>query len=230
MTIKPHNTAIKRNKMSAPTKWAKDQGIIQKKVYDWGCGCGDDAKFLRECDFNVIAYDPFHFPEYEPETINFGEIDTVLNNYVLNVIENKEDRSKLLKNILDKISDNTTVILSVRRSTEINKNGKAKGWKKHKDGWITSSDTFQKGYSKEEITKLCSHYFEIMKTKSISGGIILVLKKKGKFIMPDFYETGTGWITSEGKLIGCESFHHKKVLWDNIKCQEVNDLCERLKK
>ena len=124
--IKTHNTAIKRNKMSVPTKWAKDQGKIGKRVYDWGCGRGDDAKFLRECNFNVIAYDPFHFPENEPETMNFSQIDTVLNNYVLNVIENKKDRSKLLKNISDKISDKTSVVVSVRRSTEIDRDGKAK--------------------------------------------------------------------------------------------------------
>jgi len=175
--IKPHNTAIKRNKMSVPTKWAKDQGIIQKRVYDWGCGRGDDAKFLQGFGFDVIAYDPFHFPENHPETINFSQIDTVLNNYVLNVIENKKNRSKLLKNISDKIIGNTSVVISVRRSTEIDRDGEAKGWKKHKDGWITSSDTFQKGYSKEEIEKLCSRYFEVEKTKSISGGVILVLKK-----------------------------------------------------
>ena len=179
--IKPHNTAIKRRKMSVPTKWAKDQGKIGMRVYDWGCGRGDDAKFLRECGFDVIAYDPFHFPEYEPETIDFGVIDTVLNIYVLNVIENKKDRSELLKSISDKIVGNTSVIVSVRRSTEIDKDGEAKGWKKHKDGWITSARRgFQKGYSKEEIQALCCLYFEVEKIKPVSGGIVLILRKKKK--------------------------------------------------
>jgi len=46
--------------------------------------------------------------------------------------------------------------------------------------------------------------------------------------MPDFYETGTGWITDRGELIGCKSFRHKNVLWANIKCQEVKDLIEKV--
>jgi len=46
--------------------------------------------------------------------------------------------------------------------------------------------------------------------------------------MPNFYETGTGWITDKGELIGCKSFHHKSILWDYLKCQEVDSLRERI--
>ena len=180
MKINRHNTAIKRNKLSAPTKWALENGHISSKIYDWGCGRGDDAKFLKDSGLNVIAYDPYHAPQKSPETIKFNRIKTVLNNYVLNVIESKRERTILLKRIEDLISDKTKVVLSVRRPTAIEKGAKAKGWKKYKDGYITSTNTFQKGYTPEEITKLCGRFFEILESKKLSDGVVLILKKKNK--------------------------------------------------
>ena len=180
MKINRHNTAIKRSKLSAPTKWAYDRGLIRGKIYDWGCGRGDDANFLREEGFTVVVYDPYHAPKNTPESTKFGRILTVLNNYVLNVIEIKKERIQLLKQIADKISDKTNVVLSVRRPVAIEKSAKAKGWKKYKDGYITSTNTFQKGYTIEEIEKLCSRYFDIVVSAGLSDGVVLILKKKSK--------------------------------------------------
>ena len=180
MNINRHNTAIKRSKLSAPTRWAMENGHIKGKVYDWGCGRGDDVNFLREQKFNVIGYDPYYFPLNAPKYMKFDRIKTVLNNYVLNVIESKRERTMLLKKIEDLITDKTTVVLSVRRPVVIEKSAKAKGWKVYKDGYITSTNTFQKGYTEEEITKLCSRFFEVLDTKKLSDGVALILKKKGK--------------------------------------------------
>jgi len=178
MKINRHNTAIKRSKLSAPTKWAWKHNQIRSKIYDWGCGRGDDAEFLKNDGFSVIAYDPYHCPENSPEMVDFGQIQTVMNNYVLNVIEHKATRTILLKKIADKISDKTKVILSVRGRNEIENNAEKKGWKAYKDGFITSSNTFQKGYYQFEIEALCQRFFDVYMSETLSGGTVLVLTKK----------------------------------------------------
>jgi len=178
LKINRHNTAIKRSKLSAPTKWAMENGYIKGKIYDWGCGRGDDVNFLKEAGFDVIGYDPYYFPLNAPKYMKFDRFKTVTNNYVLNVIESKRERTMLLKKIAGEISDNTTVVLSVRRPAAIDKSAKQKGWKTYKDGYITSTNTFQKGFTPEEITKLCERFFEVLEIKKLSDGVALILKKK----------------------------------------------------
>ena len=184
MKINRGLTAIKRNRLSAPIKWALDRGQIRSQVYDWGCGRGDDVELLRNEELRglkVIGYDPVHFPKNAPETVDFSRIKTIICNYVLNVIENKRERTMLLKKIAGKINDDTSVILSVRKDTTINREAKKGNYIAYRDGFVTSRNTFQKGFNMDEIESLCERYFDISVDAGLSDGIVLVLRKKDEF-------------------------------------------------
>jgi len=73
---------MKRTKISAPVKWLVLNGLVTGRTLDFGCGHGFDAD-----QFGFDKWDPNFHPDWPK-----GEYDTILCNYVLNVIE--PDRRK----------------------------------------------------------------------------------------------------------------------------------------
>lgn len=59
MLNKSYLTAIVRNKISTPAKRLLELGKIKGSVLDFGCGRGDDIKFLSGLGFNIRGYDPY---------------------------------------------------------------------------------------------------------------------------------------------------------------------------
>jgi DNA phosphorothioation-associated putative methyltransferase len=128
-----HKTAIKRNKMSGPTTKALQHIFAAgQSVLDYGCGRGDDVEALRELGFNVAGYDPYYAP------INPRPADTVLLNYVLNVISNPYLRSCTLTDAW-RLARHLMVVAV--RTEKIP--GTPSG-----DGVRTAKGTFQKRYDK----------------------------------------------------------------------------------
>ena len=107
---KSYKTAITRTKPSAPTKWLKKNGYLRGKILDYGCGKGFDCTWL-ECD----GYDPY----YKPETPT-GKYDTILCNYVLNVISSCEVRQQVLDIIQNLLALDGTAYVAVRRGSGLN--------------------------------------------------------------------------------------------------------------
>jgi len=172
-TIAREKTAINRSKVSAPTKWAEENDHLGKRVYDWGCGKGKDSDWMTEQGHTVFPHDPFHFPGNNPKTMDFSKIDTIVCNYVLNVIETPEERDSLLRQMAD--TGVETIIISVRNDVEANacKNG----WKAYGDGYITSHNTFQKNYTMSDINAMQEIFGTLSIVKKTSGGITVVFKK-----------------------------------------------------
>jgi len=73
----PHKTAIARTRLSAPARLLSEAGLLVGNVLDFGCGHGTDAEILDIC-----KYDPHFFPAEPP----WHRWDTVMCNYVLNVV------------------------------------------------------------------------------------------------------------------------------------------------
>ncbi|MHC4121676.1 MAG: hypothetical protein ACYSWO_29740 [Planctomycetota bacterium] len=84
-----HKTAIARKTLSKPTRWLLNAGCLQGDVLDYGCGRGGDVKQLE-----IEGYDPYWQPEC-PE----GPFDTIMCNFVLNVIEYDDVRRDVLRAI-----------------------------------------------------------------------------------------------------------------------------------
>ncbi len=135
-----HKTAIARKKLSGPMKWLIAKGYIKKgdSGLDYGCGKGFDADHL-----GFAGFDPHHRPEM-PE----GQFDFVTCNYVLNVIEDPQERVNV-ENILIERSTKMTFVAVRNDIKALNGYTKIGTWQgivsPSNEGWelITSNGKFK---------------------------------------------------------------------------------------
>lgn len=78
----PYLTAIKRTAISAPTRILVQRNLLRGRVLDFGCGYGFDTDDLKDKGYDIVGYDNYYRTE-RPE----GKFDTIICNYVLNVLE-----------------------------------------------------------------------------------------------------------------------------------------------
>lgn len=79
----PYLTAIKRTSLSVPTRYLLQHNLLKGRILDFGCGYGFDTDELKRQGYNITGYDYYYYrPEYP-----VGKFDTILCNYVLNVLE-----------------------------------------------------------------------------------------------------------------------------------------------
>ena len=169
--IKRESTAMHTTRASYPTRWAEEKNLIKSNVMDWGCGKGRDSNWLESLNYNVISYDPFFKPNPSPAEIDFSSVKTVLLNYVLNVIETDSERKFLLNEIYRYVSPETTLIVSARSINEIGYNAKKSNWKTYNDGFITSKNTFQKGFSLNELIIELKPFGNVIEKIEFEGGV-----------------------------------------------------------
>ena len=88
-----HLTAIERTKLSYPAKFLLSKQLFKGKILYFGCGFGNDVKFLQVQGFNITGYDPYYFNQYSIE-----KFDAIICFYVLNVLF-PGDQSKVLMEV-----------------------------------------------------------------------------------------------------------------------------------
>ncbi len=76
---------------SFPLKNLLSQNAIRGRVLDFGCGLGEDVRFLQSKDYDVVGFNPYYAPDYPT-----GRFDTILCNYVLNVLLPEEQVAVLM--------------------------------------------------------------------------------------------------------------------------------------
>lgn len=145
--IHPERTAMARSGPSVPTKLA--ESLMAGEILDYGAGRGADSAFLKEKGHAVTTYDPYYFPQKPAEGRRF---DWAQLNYVLNVVPEGKVRAQILDEIYRRLKPGGRFLVSVRTNEEMAAASKGKGWKRHGDGWITSLNTFQHGFSDKELT------------------------------------------------------------------------------
>jgi len=104
VTDTSYKTAIARNKLSAPAAWLNRAGRLKGRILDYGCGRGGDADRL-----GWEGYDP-HYRQGEP----VGLFDTIMCNFVLNVIESHSTRRSVLSAISDLLTEYGRAYITVR--------------------------------------------------------------------------------------------------------------------
>ena len=144
MSSKGHLTAIKRKSLSLPCCYLRDEAKLSDPILDYGCGRGFDADALF-----AEKYDPHYFP-----TRPVGQFNTIYCNYVLNVIEDAENRYRVIADIYSLLAPKGVAYISVRND------------RKRLNG-LTAKGTWQ-GYVELDlpVEKKCAGYVMYRLTKA----------------------------------------------------------------
>ncbi|MFE6763172.1 DNA phosphorothioation-associated putative methyltransferase [Streptomyces sp. NPDC057689] len=159
-------TAIGRAALSRPARQAlADRQLApDRTVLDYGCGRGGDVRSLERLDCRITGWDP-HYNSDSPTAPS----DVVLLTYVLNVIEDPEERRQTLLRAWGLAT--TVLIVSARLTWEKSKvRGEGFG-----DGLLTSRRTFQHLFGSSEIR---NYVEETTGTRCVSAapGIVYAFK------------------------------------------------------
>ncbi|MEU7983915.1 DNA phosphorothioation-associated putative methyltransferase [Streptosporangium canum] len=135
-------TAIGRIGLSVPARQAViDQQIIPgSSVLDYGCGRGADVGALTSMDVAASGWDPYYHPNGRLEAA-----DVVLLTYVLNIIEDPQERRRTLLRAWELAKQ--SLVVSTRLTWE---RSKIKG-AEFGDGVLTSRRTFQHLFGASEL-------------------------------------------------------------------------------
>lgn len=109
-----HLTIKERKYPSYPTKHLLLAGLVHGRVLDFGCGSGIDVDFLRKKGCEVTGYDPHYAPEAPS-----GQFDTILCNYVLNVLL-PEEQVHVLMAVSELLNPTGRAYFTVRRDIQHN--------------------------------------------------------------------------------------------------------------
>ena len=124
----PHLTAIERTSISFPTRWLKQNNLLKGEILDFGCGFGFDTDELKTQGYDVVGYDNHYRPEY-PEK----RFDTIICNYVLNVLEPNE-QAEVLMSVAELLKPTGKAYFAVRRDL------KSEGFRTH---YVHKQPTYQ---------------------------------------------------------------------------------------
>ncbi|MBL4885677.1 MAG: DNA phosphorothioation-associated putative methyltransferase [Planctomycetaceae bacterium] len=166
--VERHRTAIDRNQLSSPMQILARHNYLNGDwtVLDYGCGKGDDLRELEAHGIDISGWDPVHYPDGElinSDIVNLG--------FVLNVIEDREERTETLRRAWEYA--NKFLILSVMIAGE----SVISQFTPYQDGIITSRKTFQKYYSQSEIRSYIETTFD-ENAVAVGQGIFIVFKDK----------------------------------------------------
>lgn len=190
--ISPEKTAIVTGVSKSAKILAKE--TFNKNILDYGCGKLRNSNYLLNEGFNVSILDTkkqlLSLPVnslskfenvFNIEDINFNEIDkysAILCSFVLNVIQNKEDRITVLNNISNILDNKAKAYIEVRGKGFL-KNAKSK--EPFNDGYILgtgSVKTFQKGFNKDELKDLIRESLLEVEKIIVNGDSIIAICKR----------------------------------------------------
>ncbi len=166
--IERHKTAIDRNQLSQPMQALARHNYLNDdySILDYGCGKGDDVRELEAHGIDVTGWDPSHNSNEK-----YSNRDIVNLGFVLNVIEDRQERTDTLINAWKHADKLLVVAVMVAGESVISQ------FTPYKDGVITSRNTFQKYYSQGEIR----YYIESSLEETaiaVGQGIFLIFKDK----------------------------------------------------
>ena len=140
--VQRHRAAIRRSDFSVPLKCVLRDSLLDRPdtLFDFGCGHGDDLRHLTELGFDCDGWDPVHRPDATrrpADVVNLG--------YVLNVIEDLQERAQTLRDAWQLCRR----LLVVAARISVGDGGEFGA--EYGDGVLTRLGTFQKLYTQAEL-------------------------------------------------------------------------------
>jgi DNA phosphorothioation-associated putative methyltransferase len=142
LEIERHRAAIARNDISRPVRLAIEWSLLNKDTtfFDYGCGYGGDVQRVGNLGYTSTGWDPYYYPNAPitpADVVNLG--------YVLNVIEDLEERRQSLTQAW-KLTHRVLIV-----AAQILINAPSKTQLAYSDGIVTRRNTFQKYYEQAEL-------------------------------------------------------------------------------
>lgn len=165
-------TAIHRNKPSIPARVAV-QVCTSKNIFDYGCGRGRDVAYYKELGFDAGGWDPY----YNPTALlpSGGQYSFITCIFVLNVLPLHE-RTHCMYQIHNLLPSGGNAMFAVRSHKEISDAAKKGTWEPRTDGWVTGKNTFQKGFTPDELMHVAGGMFQTVELLRTNPVIVLATK------------------------------------------------------
>ena len=163
-----HRTAISRGgDLSRPVQTAFHADLLPQdcSFFDYGCGRGEDIRLLTDMGYNATGWDPTYRKDsnkISASVVNLG--------YVINVIEDPNERIQTAQNAWELAND--LLIVSARLKFDSKPTVRSD---EYRDGCLTSSNTFQKFYTQNELKDWIT---DVLEEQAIAAapGIFFVFK------------------------------------------------------
>ncbi|KAA6182245.1 DNA phosphorothioation-associated putative methyltransferase [Thiohalocapsa marina] len=160
-------TAMVRYGFSAPVQSLARHGFLdgRYRLFDYGCGRGDDLRGLRENGISAAGWDPYYAPDgpIEPaDIVNLG--------FVINVIEDFDERLEALTRAWSLAE--RLLVVSVMLANQNDPRGD-----RFRDGVLTKRGTFQKYYSQAEIKAFLTQALD-EEPIAVAPGVLYVFRDK----------------------------------------------------
>ncbi|MBW4629254.1 MAG: DNA phosphorothioation-associated putative methyltransferase [Brasilonema octagenarum HA4186-MV1] len=142
--IERHKAAIFRTDLSRPVRLAIEWAIINNDTtfFDYGCGHGGDVERVANLGYTSSGWDPYYYPDTP-----CVPADVVNLSYILNVIEDTEERRQALCQAWE-LAHKVLIV-----AAQVLINAPSKTQVAYSDGIVTSRNTFQKYYEQEELKR-----------------------------------------------------------------------------
>lgn len=166
--IQRHLTALSRHTISAPVQALLRHRLLNYETtfFDYGCGKGDDLAAVTEAGIQGSGWDPYFRSECErknADVVNLG--------FVINVIEDREERIDALQSAFG-LANQVLAVAAMLSSSD------ARNGKSYADGLLTSRGTFQKYYTQAELQQFIESTLD-QDAYPAGPGVFLVFKDRG---------------------------------------------------
>ena len=140
--IDRRRTALRRTELSSPMQQMLHFGFLDGShtLFDYGCGRGDDLRLLQAMGIEASGWDPLFQPDEQTRSA-----DIVNLGFVLNVIEDADERCETLKSAFA-LAKKVLVV-----SVMLGYQSKRDQFAAYEDGVRTQRNTFQKYYAQDEF-------------------------------------------------------------------------------
>lgn len=165
--VRRHLTALTRSNFSAPVQALLRHGLIGEgtSFFDYGCGKGDDVRNLCANGVTASGWDPHYAndaPKRPADTVNLG--------FVINVIENIDERVEALRGAYNLTEGVLTVAAMLTSQC-------AADGRPYRDGYLSSRNTFQKYYSQAQLRDFIEHTLD-ESAVAVVPGVFFVFRDK----------------------------------------------------